>query len=99
MARMNEEHHTFREPSRWERLPVYDGSEPLIRVYQLPPEAIAFLTAHMEASDGVGLVRTLDESRGLIECWVMPHYLDVFEALMDALAKQFHVQEIGKEFD
>jgi hypothetical protein len=57
------------------------------------------LTAWTEAADGVGLIRTLDESRGLVECWVMPDYEHTFQGLIGAVAADWPVQEIGPEFE
>ncbi len=72
---------------------------PLIRVVQMPPPAIQYLTAHVEASDGIGLVRTLDESRGIIECWIMPDFEAEYVALLDWLAQEWPIQALGREFE
>lgn len=72
---------------------------PIIRAYQTSQPAIQLLTAIVEASDGIGLVRTLDETRGIIECWMMPDFVDVFEIALDAVAKQWPIQFIGTEFE
>ncbi|MCL5270759.1 MAG: DUF4911 domain-containing protein [bacterium] len=80
-------------------LPPPCGDPPLIRAYQLPPPAIQFLTALMEACDGIGLVRTLDEDRGIVECWVMPDFAADFAALIDAVSREWPVQLLGEEFD
>ena len=84
---------------RFGSLPKHDGREPVIRVYQLPPPAIQYLTALAEASDGAGLVRTLDESRGIIECWIMPDFEEEFSRLIDATRRDWPIQEIGREFE
>lgn len=85
--------------SRFARLPVHDGSAPLIRVLQLPPPAIQFLTALVEASDGIGLVRTLDEDRGIVECWMMPDYVEAFEKLLRSVAREWPMQSLDREFE
>lgn len=92
------DHHPLK-PSRWNRLPRWDGREPVVRVFQLPPPAIQFLAAHSEASEGIGLVRTLDEQRGLIECWIMPEFEPAFDNLLRGAAAQWPVQEIGTDFE
>ena len=48
---------------RFAVLPAFDGPQPEIRVYQLARPAIQFLTSLVEAAEGIGLVRTLDEQR------------------------------------
>ncbi|MEN6627631.1 MAG: DUF4911 domain-containing protein [Candidatus Sumerlaeia bacterium] len=84
---------------RFQNLPVHDGRPPEILVLQLPPPAIQYLTAHVEASDGIGVVRTLDEDRGIIECWVMPDYKEEFDALLNWTATQWPIQRLGREFE
>lgn len=84
---------------RFSSLPPHGGEAPLIRVYQLPQPAIQFLTALVEASDGIGLVRTLDESRGIIECWIMPDFVPDYEAILQAVAQQWPIQPLGREFE
>ncbi len=85
--------------NRFRSLPAHDGSGFLIEVWQVPTAAIQYLTAHVEASDGIGLVRTLDESRGIIECWVMPDFASEFSALMRALAHEWPMQQLDREFE
>ena len=84
---------------RFSSLPKYDGADPIIRVYQLPRPAIQYLTALVEASDGTGLVRTLDESRGIIECWIMPDFERDFALLIEAVARRWPIQELGRRFE
>ncbi len=79
-------------------LPVSNAA-PAPYIYQLAPPAIQYLTALMEAADGIGLVRTLDESRGLIECWVMPDFMRNFEEILAAISQEWPVQEIGSSFE
>ena len=84
---------------RFAVLPAFDGPQPEIRVYQLARPAIQFLTSLVEAAEGIGLVRTLDEQRGIVECWVMPDYRDDFELLITSVASQWPVQMLGREFE
>ncbi len=85
--------------SRFAALAPYSGPEPIIEVYQMPPREIGYLTSLAEAYDGIGLVRTLDESRGIIELWIMPGYADVFERLLEALRKEFPIQKVDLKSD
>lgn len=84
---------------RFAGLPPHDGRGPSIRVVQVPRPAIQFLAALTEASEGVGLVRTLDEARGIVECWVMPDFEADFDRLIEATARRWPVQRLGREFD
>jgi hypothetical protein len=84
-------------PPRFSRLPPHPGAAPAIRVFQLPPAAIQYLTALWEAYDGIGLVRTLDERRGIIECWMMPDFLPECERLLETVARDWPVQALNQE--
>ena len=85
--------------ARFTSLPPHDGRVPFIRVYQLAQPAIQFLTALVEASDGIGLVRTLDEHRGIVECWIMPDFEQDFERVLQAVAQAWPIQPLGREFE
>ncbi len=84
---------------RWATMSRDGVREPMIRVIQLPPASIADLTAHIEASDGIGLVRTLDEERGYIECWIMPDFEEAFDVVLEGLKRYGPIQDLGKEFE
>lgn len=84
---------------RFSKLPPHDGSTPIIRVYQLPQPAIQYITALVEAYDGIGLVRTLDEDRGIIECWLMPDFVEEYERIFRAVAQCWPIQSLGAEFE
>lgn len=86
-------------PPRFSTLPPHDGALPIIRVLQLPQPAIQFITALVEASDGIGLVRTLDEDRGIIECWLMPDFVEEYERIVTLVAQTWPIQTLGAEFE
>ena len=77
----------------------HDEPPPIIRVYQLPQPAIQFLTALVEASDGIGLVRTLDEERGIVECWIMHDFERDYERIIRVVARDWPIQPLGQEFE
>ena len=84
---------------KFQNLPTYNEPDPHIRVYRVPAREIGFLSALLEAHDGIGQLRTLDEAKGIIECWVMPGSVDVFDAFIDSAAEEFPIQSIEKGFD
>lgn len=84
---------------RFSTLPPHDGARPVIRVYQLAQPAIQYITALVEAYDGIGLVRTLDEERGIIECWMMPDFMPQYEQIIRSVAEQWPIQPLGMEFE
>lgn len=85
--------------SRFSQLPPHGGGEPYIRVFQLHPSGIQELTAHVEACDNLGLVRTLDERRGLVECWIMPDFEGEFLRVLEGIGRTWPMQEIDPEFE
>jgi hypothetical protein len=85
--------------SRHFSIAPHDGRRPTIRAFQMPPPAIQYLTALVEASDGIGLTRTLDERRGMVECWMMPGFIDEFEALLAAVGREWPIQPLGEEIE
>ena len=85
--------------NRYRGLTRCNQVKPLIRVYQLPTAAIQYLTALAEAADGIGLVRTLDEDRGIIECWIMPDFQTEFDRLIEHVGQQWPLMELGEEFE
>ncbi len=93
--------HNTPEPRKrkFATLPPYVEQPAIIRVYQMPRPGIQFITALTEAADGIGLIRTLDEQRGIIECWIMPDYLNDFDRMMTAIAAEYPLQQLGQEFE
>lgn len=79
---------------RWAALPAHDGRDPEIRIFQVAAPAIQWLVALVEAYEGIGLVRTLDEHRGLIECWIMPDFVKEFSGIIDTVSQQWPMQPI-----
>ena len=53
----------------------------------------------MEAYEGIGLVRTLDAARGIIECWVMPDGIEVFETILRSFRRTAEIQPMDRDFD
>lgn len=84
---------------KFQNLRPYRGPEPQIRVYRIPARQIGYLSALLEAFDGIGQLRTLDEAKGIIECWVMPGSVDTFDRLIDSAAVEFPIQRLEKGFD
>lgn len=83
----------------FDKLPCYDGRAASIRVYQLALPALQYLTALVEAGEGIGLVRTLDENRGLIECWIMSDFQEEFDAILEEVGRHWPMQQLDPEFD
>lgn len=65
----------------------------------IPSDQIGYLTNIVEAYDGIGLVRTLDRQRGIVELWVMPDWADSIDNLLRALQKEFPIQRLELPLD
>lgn len=53
---------------------------------------IAYIVGLFEAYDDFAVVRTLDQSRGLIELMISPDYLDEVRKLLTSLAKDIPIR-------
>lgn len=84
---------------KFENLRTYDGGEPRVLHYQISPEQITYLTGLMEAYEGIGLLRTLDAARGIIECWVMPDGVEAFESILRSVRRGAEIQPLDRDFD
>ena len=78
-------------------LPRYHGEGVTLRFFRIPSHEIAFLTSLVEAHEGIGLVRTLDSSRGLIECWVASDWIDFFDDFMNSLSRHFPIESLDRD--
>ena len=61
-------------------------NESLIYVAQIPPGEIAFVNSVIESYEGIGVVRTRDQHRGIIEICVMDWACEVFEKIVADIA-------------
>jgi len=68
----------------------------LIRFFQLPPDKIVELIFLLEGEDGIGVVRTLDSDRGLIEILLAPNFEKEFNAFLATVREELGLSEIGK---
>ena len=83
---------------QFSRIKGHAPTPPLIRVYQIPPAEIGYLTNIVEAYDGIGLVRTLDKERGIVELWIMDDYELEFDHLLGSMAGEFPMQRLESDF-
>lgn len=90
---------TTPETSRFSKLPPHSGRGPDIFVYQIPSTEIGFMTSLVEAYEGIGLVRTLDRERGIIEVWCMPDFRESLTGILASLRRQFPIQPMSRDFD
>lgn len=65
--------------------------------YEIDKKDIAYLCGLFEAYDEFAIVRTLDQSRGLIELLISPDFVEDVERLMAALQKEFPIRKLIKK--
>lgn len=63
--------------------------------YEVDKKDIAYLTGLFEAYDELAVVRTLDQSRGLIELLIAPDYLEDVHKLVEALKKELPIRQVS----
>jgi hypothetical protein len=61
-------------------------------VARIPPGEICYVSALIESYEGIGIVRTRDPQVGIIECWVIAEFREVFEAVLEELREEIEVQ-------
>ncbi len=59
---------------------------------ELDRNKIAALVALIEAYDDLAVVRTLDQTRGLVELMCSPDYLDEVRSLLDSLKDEMNLR-------
>ncbi|MCX7766110.1 MAG: DUF4911 domain-containing protein [Candidatus Sumerlaeia bacterium] len=72
----------------------YAGGDNIILRLRLPAEQIGYLSGTIEAYDGIGLVRTIDEQRGVVEVWIPREQLDTFEEVLEGLQREIKLERL-----
>ena len=62
--------------------------------YEVDKKDIAYLCGLFEAYDELAVVRTLDQSRGLIELLISPDYVENVNHLIAALQKELPIRKL-----
>ncbi len=55
---------------------------------------IAYIVSIFEAYENFAVVRTIDQSKGLIELMISPDYLDETRKLLDGLAREIPLRRV-----
>lgn len=67
-----------------------------IRLARVPPHEIGFLNSIIEAYEGIGMLRTRDPKRGVVEFWMIPDFKDVFLELIEELRRDIPIVWLPK---
>jgi len=68
----------------------------VLRFFQLPKDRIVEFIFLLEGYDGVGIVRTLDRDRGMIEVLIAPGMEKDFNLFLRSISSDLQVKEIEK---
>jgi len=63
--------------------------------YEVDKKNIAYVVSLVEAYDYLAVVRTLDQSRGLIELLISPDFVDEVNSLMENLRKEISIRKVN----
>jgi hypothetical protein len=80
----------------FQRLPRFQGDALTFRA-KVPPKEIGFINSIIEGYEGIGIVRTHDERRGIVEFWILPEHITVFERVVDDLRKDIPITFLAQE--
>jgi len=65
-----------------------------LRFFKLPRQKIVEFNFILAGYDGMGIVRTIDRARGIIEVMLSPFYEDEFNKLVKGISEEFSLVEI-----
>jgi len=76
------------------KYPLYSGGREIIYRLRIPAREIGYFSATLEAYDGVGLCRTIDEERGVIEVWVPPDRQKEIEEVLKGIEREIPIERL-----
>ena len=65
-----------------------------LRFFKLPRQKIVEFNFILAGYDGMGIVRTIDRARGIIEVMLSPFYEEEFDQLINSISSDFGLVEI-----
>jgi hypothetical protein len=74
----------------------YNKGDNLVFRLLIPPRDIGYFSGTIEAYDGVGLVRTVDPRRAVVEAMVPGDQRETFERILGFLEKQISIEVIAR---
>ena len=66
-------------------------NEVIIQHLKINLSDVVFIKAILESYEGMALVRTTDETGGIIEIWINPHFELEINAVIDELASRLPI--------
>jgi hypothetical protein len=74
----------------------YTGDTQMV-VIQVPSSEIGYINSVTEAYEGMAIVRTRDEIKGIIEFWVIPELIKSFDEFLDALSAEIPLRRLTED--
>lgn len=81
---------------RYKKYPPFKGDVQIF-VAATDPKEIGYINSIIESYEGIGLVRTRDETQGVIEFWVAPDFLDLFHQVLHSLSTELPITLVSTE--
>lgn len=73
----------------------YKGGDNFVYRLRLPRKEICYFNGTIEAYEGLGVVRTIDEEQGVVEVWVPIEQKDDFDSVLQALQQEFEIEVLN----
>jgi hypothetical protein len=64
---------------------------------KVPQKEIGFINSIIEGYEGIGIVRTSDERLGIIEFWILPEHVAIFERVIEDLRIEVPITFVSQE--
>lgn len=68
----------------------------VLRFFKLPRNKIVEFNFILAGYDGMGVIRTIDRARGIVEVMLSPFYEQEFDRLVSSISAEFQITEIEK---
>ncbi len=75
---------------------TYTHGDNLVYRLIIPRNEIGFFSGTLEAYEGLGIVRTIDEHQGIIEVWVPRDREKEFESVLDTLKNELSIEVLAR---
>ena len=62
----------------------------------IPVGEIGFVSALLEAYEGMGILRTVDKKLGAVEFWISPGFLDTFDDFIRSFGANFFLTPLER---
>ncbi len=79
---------------RFSSIPKYNSGDTITYQVTVKPEEICYIQGLMEAYEGIAAIRTRDAQKALIEFWVSPNQIDIFEKFLHSIWEETGISSV-----